>query len=144
MENEEIVDRIKRLCKEKGVSVNKAELESGAGKGVLNNFRHGSIPSASRVNAFASYLGVTSEYILTGKSPAPSGGVNIHDAVTQQGNTNPTTGGINSAPARTSADKEEDEDAEELLRIYRKLDRRGKVSLLHAAYIEEEKFDAKN
>ena len=64
LENEEIIARIKKLCQAHGVSVNKAEVESGAGRGVMSNFRRGSIPSASRLGALAAYLGTSVDYLL--------------------------------------------------------------------------------
>ena len=62
--NEEIIARIKKLCQAHGVSVNKAEIESGAGKSIVSGLRRGSIPSASRLGALAAYLDTSVDYLL--------------------------------------------------------------------------------
>jgi repressor LexA len=64
MEGQLIAERIKDLCRQKGISVNKAEIESGAGRGITTHFRRGSMPSADRVSALADYLGVSTNYLL--------------------------------------------------------------------------------
>lgn len=76
LESEEIIIKIKSLCQARGVSVNKAEIESGAGKGVMSNLRRGSIPSASRLGALAAYLGTSVDYLLGNtedEAPQPKG-----------------------------------------------------------------------
>ena len=64
---QEIADLIVHLSKERGVSVNKLAIESGAGRSIVDNLKKGQEPRASNLKRVADYLGVTTDYLLTGK-----------------------------------------------------------------------------
>lgn len=59
-----LIERIQEECKRKNISVNKALVESGAGKNLLYHLKSGSEPSISKINALASYLNVSADYLL--------------------------------------------------------------------------------
>jgi len=59
-----------KLAKEKGVSVNKLVLESGAGKGLLDRMKIGQEPSITKLIHVADYFDVSLDY-LTGRSDNP-------------------------------------------------------------------------
>lgn len=73
---DDLYERIQSLCKEKGVSGGKMCVDIGLSKSTLSDLKHGRTKTLSTKNAqkFASYLGVTVDYLLgeedTKKSPA--------------------------------------------------------------------------
>lgn len=62
--------RIRGLCEQKGISINRLEKESGVGRGAIMRWDAHS-PSAEKVSAVADYFGVTTEYLLTGEQKQP-------------------------------------------------------------------------
>lgn len=75
--NEELVARIKSLCKEQGTSCTKIETEYGWGNGSIGKWaKLKSLPPHDRLQIVAKRLGVTIDYLLTGengKKPAHEG-----------------------------------------------------------------------
>lgn len=61
-----IKDRIKELCKEKGVSMNQVEKELGFGVGYISKLGN-TTPSAKYIQKLAEYFNVSSDFILKGK-----------------------------------------------------------------------------
>lgn len=61
-----IYDRIKQLCKEKGVTVTGTESTLGFARGSLCKIDKNK-PSAEKVTKLAEYLGTTPDYLMTGK-----------------------------------------------------------------------------
>lgn len=59
-------DRIKALCKKKGVSMNTAEKEIGLAKGYISKLDK-SNPNMTTLQKMADYFGVSVEYLITGK-----------------------------------------------------------------------------
>lgn len=59
-------DRIKALCKQKGVTITGTEKELGFARGSLSKIDK-SEPSSERVQKLADYLNSTERYILTGE-----------------------------------------------------------------------------
>lgn len=62
-------DRIKALCKQKGVTITGTEKELGFARGSLCKVDTNK-PSMDRVNKLADYFGVSVEYLMTGEAPA--------------------------------------------------------------------------
>lgn len=62
-------DRIKALCKQKGVTITGTEKELGFARGSLCKVDTNK-PSMERVNKLADYFGVTVDYLMTGETPA--------------------------------------------------------------------------
>ena len=60
------VERIKSMCKEKGLSVSKLEKLCHFGNGYINNLRRDSMPY-DRLVSVASVLEVSPDYLLTGE-----------------------------------------------------------------------------
>lgn len=60
-------ERIKELCKLKGISLNKLEESLGFGKGYLSKLNT-STPNTAKIKQIADYFGVTVDYLMTGKS----------------------------------------------------------------------------
>lgn len=63
-----IKERIKALCKQKGVSMNKLEQDLNFGKGYISKLDK-STPNAKNMQAIADYFGVSVDYIIKGKKP---------------------------------------------------------------------------
>lgn len=59
-------ERVKKLCKKKGVSMNLAESEIGLAKGYISKLGS-SNPNAKTLQKIADYFGVSVNYIMTGK-----------------------------------------------------------------------------
>lgn len=60
--------RIKQLCKEKKISVNKLEKDLGFGTGYVSKLDK-STPNTSKVKKIADYFNVSVDYLMTGKEP---------------------------------------------------------------------------
>lgn len=58
-------DRIKQLCKEKGISVNKLEMDLCFGKGYISKLDK-STPNSEKLQKIADYLEVTLDYLMNG------------------------------------------------------------------------------
>lgn len=60
------VERVKQLCKERRIPISKLEKELGFSNGYIGQLRKGVFPS-DRLVVIANYLGVSTEYLMTGK-----------------------------------------------------------------------------
>ena len=70
-----MVERIRVLCRKNGTSITKLEAQLGFGNGAIGKWKK-TKPPYERVQLVAEALGVTPDYILTGKEinkPAPEG-----------------------------------------------------------------------
>ena len=61
------VERVKEICKERKIPISKVERDLGYANGYIGQLKKGVFP-ADRLLDIAEYLGVTSEYLLTGDS----------------------------------------------------------------------------
>lgn len=59
-------ERIKDLCKKKGISVNKLEMDLHFGKGYVSKLDK-STPNSEKLQKIADYLGVTLDYLMSGE-----------------------------------------------------------------------------
>ena len=59
-------ERVKQLCKEKGVSMNAAESEMGLAKGYISKLGN-SNPNQKTLQKMSEYFGVSVEYLINGK-----------------------------------------------------------------------------
>lgn len=62
-------ETIKKLCKNKGVTVTGAEKELGFARGSLCKIGTNK-PSADKVQKIADYFGITTDYVITGEEPS--------------------------------------------------------------------------
>lgn len=63
-----IYERIKELCKTKGISISFLEKELNFAKGYLCKIdKHN--PTSEKLQSIANYLNTTSEYLMTGEKP---------------------------------------------------------------------------
>lgn len=58
-----IVEKLRNLCDERGVSFNKFEIESGVGRGTASRWDNNS-PSVEKIELAANYFGVSIDYLL--------------------------------------------------------------------------------
>ena len=58
-------DRIKELCKERKISVNKLETDLGFGTGYVSKLDK-STPNTKKIQAIADYFGTTVDYLVKG------------------------------------------------------------------------------
>lgn len=75
---QEIVDRIERLCAENKIEVKNMLAECGLSRNVVDNMKNGSKPSADKIQAIASFFGVTIDYLM-GISPVRHGSIELID-----------------------------------------------------------------
>ena len=67
MENHEINNRIFDLLKKKGVSQQEFAVAIGVKNPTISSWKNrGSLPSADKISAIASFLNVSTDYLLTG------------------------------------------------------------------------------
>ena len=59
-------ERVKQLCKEKGVSMNAAESEMGLAKGYISKLDN-SNPNQKTLQKMSDYFGVSVEFLISGK-----------------------------------------------------------------------------
>ena len=64
-------ERVKSLCKERGVSMNQTETGLGFGKGYISKLGS-SKPNTEKLNRMAEYFGVTLDYLMNGESNGSS------------------------------------------------------------------------
>lgn len=62
------VEIIKKLCRDRGVSIAKLERDLGIGNGTITKSTSNYMRS-DRLQAIADYFGVTMEYLMTGEDP---------------------------------------------------------------------------
>lgn len=63
-------ERIKKLCKDNGISLNKLEDTLGFGKGYLSKLNSSS-PNVSNIKKIADYFGVSVDWIMARKETEP-------------------------------------------------------------------------
>ncbi len=134
-----VAQRIINVLDRRGISRNKMQTDLGLSSATVYTWeKRGTTPKAETLQKIAEYLGVSQHYLLTGEeSKQIITGSNIvgeisGTAAIGEGNT------ITVAPASDIS-----EDEKELLRIFKKLDRRGQNDLMHLAYQAEDAFEAK-
>lgn len=69
-------DRLKQLCEERNISVYKACTDIGLNRSAVNKWKTGAKPNGSTISKFASYFGVTTDYLLDNgieKAPTETG-----------------------------------------------------------------------
>ena len=71
MDLEVFVQNIKLLCSHRGITPTAACEASGAGRNFMDNLKKGSIPSVSKVQLLADFLGVTTSELL-GETKEPT------------------------------------------------------------------------
>lgn len=73
-----MVERIRQLCVDRGISLKRLELEAGIGNGVIARWESSS-PRADKLLAVAKVLNVSAEYLLTGNENQPTefGGLSV-------------------------------------------------------------------
>ena len=59
--------RFEVLCKQKGVSKQKACLDCGLSRTAWNKWKVGAVPNGEALQTLADYFGVTTDYLLTGE-----------------------------------------------------------------------------
>ena len=76
-------DRFEDLCKQKGVSKQRACIDCGLSRTSWNKWKAGAIPNGDAVQSLADYFGVTTDYLLTGeetkKAPTQEGERKVSD-----------------------------------------------------------------
>ena len=65
------VERVKKICKERKIPISKLERDLGYANGYIGQLRKGVFP-ADRLSDIASYLDVSSDYLLTGENSESS------------------------------------------------------------------------
>ena len=61
-------ERIKTLCKENGITVNKLEKTLGFGTGYIAKL-NSSVPNTAKIQLIANYFHVSLDYLMTGEKP---------------------------------------------------------------------------
>lgn len=69
----DLKERIQELCKSKNISMNQLEQELGFGKGYISKLGK-STPNTAKIQQIAHYLGVTVDYLMTGKDDSRGDG----------------------------------------------------------------------
>jgi len=65
------VERVKAICKERRIPISKVEKDLGFSNGYIGQLRKGVFP-ADRLALIAEYLGVSSDFLMTGKEKTPT------------------------------------------------------------------------
>lgn len=63
------VERVKKICKERKIPISKLESDLGFGNAYISGLKKGMFP-ADRLKLIAEYLGVSDDYLTTGKEPS--------------------------------------------------------------------------
>lgn len=71
-------DRIKELCEEKNISINKLETDCGFGRGYVSKLGK-STPNSQKLQKIADYFDVSLDYLMTGEPDQTANqGVSLH------------------------------------------------------------------
>lgn len=60
------VERVRQICKERGIAISRLEKECGFSNGYIRGLREGKMP-ADRLYMVAEFLHLSPEYLMTGK-----------------------------------------------------------------------------
>lgn len=71
------VDRVKSLCKERGVPISRLEKACGFANGYIGQLKKGSVP-ADRLAKIANFFDVPMEIFMEEKAPAQLAGAIVH------------------------------------------------------------------
>ncbi len=63
-----LYENIKKACSERGISINKLELELELPRSSISKYNKNS-PSINKVQKIADFLGISVEYLMTGNKP---------------------------------------------------------------------------
>ncbi len=78
-----LYENVKDAAREKGYSINQLEKELGFARSYISKFKT-ITPSAEKIQAIADFLGVSSEYLMTGKERDGENVSYYHDNETAQ------------------------------------------------------------
>ncbi len=73
-----LYENVKQIAKSKGYSVNRLEKELGFSRSYISKFKN-ITPSMDKIQKIADFLGVSSDYIMTGKEDEQNGDTLIND-----------------------------------------------------------------
>lgn len=76
------IDTFGALCKQKGITMNKACVEIGISRTATAKWKNGSVPNGQTLAKIAEYFGVSTDYLLGNeieKTPAESGKRSVSD-----------------------------------------------------------------
>lgn len=65
------VERVKSICKERKIAISKLEVDCGFSNAYISQLRKGTFPN-DRLEIISKYLGVSVDYLMTGKEPSDS------------------------------------------------------------------------
>ena len=118
-----IAERLKKICENKGISVNKALSESGAGERLYYNMLSGSYPSIDKIIKLADYLNCTIDELVGRHVNQNINAGNITNSKVISGNNNTLK------ENDTLSVQEQD-----LLRIYRSADGKTQMKIMQFVY----------
>lgn len=116
-----IVDRIRMLSKQKGLSITELEKVLGLGNGTIGKWNKQS-PSCNKVKLVANFFSVSIDYLVNGVENNLS--INNGDEVDIVQNNNISIG----------------ETSEELLRVFQKLPIKERIKLMNIVYAYEDEY----
>lgn len=73
-----LYENVKKAAKAKGYSINRLEQELGFARSYIGKFKT-ITPSADKIQKIADFLGVTSEYLMTGEEKEDSSGYYLNE-----------------------------------------------------------------
>lgn len=79
----ELKERIKSLCKDNGISMNKLEESLGFGKGYISKL-NSSTPNTVKIKQIADYFGISVDYLMGGNDSSTKYYINEETAETAQ------------------------------------------------------------
>lgn len=140
-----ISQRIFLILKEKGKKQKELSQYTGISEQTISDWKKkGSIPSAEKISGIADFLGVTTDYLLTGKERTIS---NITQSTIGAVGSN-STGTVNVQSKEFATNSSNisggDETAQEITRILNKLSLKERSKLLTMIYDFEEECDQKS
>lgn len=131
-------DRIFNLLKEKGITQSALADKIGVRQATISDWkRKKTTPSAETIGLIAEILGVSTDYLITGKEYSPSPSQTVNQGIFGDRNHNNTVTINGNAPLEVS------EIEGELLKVCASLDIRRKNALLTYAYKLENEMSEK-
>lgn len=130
-----IGERIHQLLSERGITQKEFAQALGISQSAVSDWKKKSSPASEHIYKISEFLGVSVEYLLTGKERPAINASNISNSAIVQGN-NATTLIVRNGE---TTERELSDQEIEILRIFNLLDMKRRVQLLSYAYkLEEE------
>ncbi len=137
MNNAVIASRIKNVCKQRKISISEVLIECELTKSFVYDLeKRNSSPSCDKIYRIAEYLSCSVDYLLGRTDTINASAIDTY--------VNGDNHGIQAIKNNVNIANINEDNAKELIRIFKSLPKKEQIRLLNVAYDYEEKYQSKN